>query len=126
MKILVTGGRDFNDYETVAAALRRYINPGDDDSIVIHGGATGADRCARNWCEANGVHHASVPALWDWWGKSAGPRRNRAMAYHLSPELVLAFPGGKGTEDMVKQAQKFGYDVMRVSSPVGKTSEHGK
>jgi len=30
------------------------------------------------------------------------------------PDLVLAFPGGRGTDDMVRRAEKAGIEVRRV------------
>lgn len=37
-------------------------------------------------------------------------------AEYYDPDEIVAFPGGKGTEDMVKTAQEFGYSVMRVAA----------
>lgn len=113
MKLLVCGGRNYTDLTRVSAELARYINPGDRNSIVITGGATGADQMAAIWCLKNCVHVAKVGALWDCHGKAGGPIRNTAMLA-LEPELVLAFPGGKGTEDMIRQARGAGIALMII------------
>lgn len=115
MKILVCGGHHYGDYKTVDQVLRRYINPFDGESIVITGGAAGADSMTEQWCEKNGIHNARVVALWKAHGKAAGPIRNRAML-ELSPELVIAFPGGWDTADMCQQAALQHVEVMRVTS----------
>lgn len=39
--------------------------------------------------------------------EGAGPIRNSFMLA-LGPDLVLAFPGGRGTADMVRQASEAG------------------
>jgi hypothetical protein len=110
----VTGGRNYRNVKAVDTALRKWVRPGDPTAVVIEGGATGADRLVREWCAHNGVHYATVPALWDWSGNSAGPKRNAAMLL-LRPEFLLAFPGGRGTRDMCYQAQAAGIRVEHAS-----------
>lgn len=48
------------------------------------------------------------------YGKSAGPIRNQTMLDDGKPDLVLAFPGGRGTADMVAKAEKHGIPVRRI------------
>ena len=107
--VLVTGGRKYNDPGQVDRYLTQ-LSP----RIIIEGGAEGADRLARAWAFQHGVHCATVEALWSHHGKSAGPRRNRAMAM-LKPDVVLAFPGGAGTAGMVSIARELGYHVIEVT-----------
>lgn len=98
MILLVCGGRDFVDYEKLDEAIKKvpFI-----PSIIIQGGARGADLLARKWAILNGIHYAEVPALWDNFGKRAGSLRNNAMIL-LKPQYCLAMPGGVGTGHMVK------------------------
>jgi hypothetical protein len=37
-------------------------------------------------------------------GRAAGPRRNQRMLEDFRPDLVVAFPGGRGTAYMVRRA----------------------
>jgi hypothetical protein len=97
----------------VAKELPRYINPFDRKSIVITGGARGADHLAEKWCYTNGVHCAVVTPLWEHYSHGAGPLRNGAMLL-LEPELVLAFPGGRGTADMIRQAREWGCAITTI------------
>lgn len=110
MNILVCGGRDFSDYQMMSDVLSDYV---DKVSIVIHGGARGADKMAGVWAKSNGVHSAEVGALWDNYGKSAGYKRNAAMLL-LRPDLVIAFSGGVGTKMMVDLARRAGVEVVEV------------
>lgn len=112
-KVLVTGGRDYADQARVWDVLDELL-PVCEDFMVIQGGATGADSHARAWCEDRGVIYAEVPAehLWPHLGKAAGPIRNEAMV-SLGPDLVLAFPGGKGTDNCVRTARLAGVEVRR-------------
>lgn len=89
--------------------------------MIIEGGAPGADRLARLWSESRGVHCASVCALWGKYGKKAGPLRNAAML-DLRPDVVIAFPGGSGTANMVRQAEAAGVRVCMVP-PTGTQHE---
>ncbi len=43
---------------------------------------------------------------WDEIGKKAVPLRNQRMLDEGNPDLVVAFPGGGGTKDMVRRAVK--------------------
>lgn len=108
MKILVCGGRDWHDRDATDAAL----NMLDGVEIVIHGNANGADELGAVWAVNNKIHAVSVPAQWDAFGRSAGPKRNAAMML-LQPNLVVAFPGGAGTRNMVELAERAGVTVWQ-------------
>jgi hypothetical protein len=107
---LVCGGRDYDDKGLVFRTLDSLV-----PLVVIQGGAQGADKLARLWAKKTATHCASVnvPALWDDYGTAAGPYRNEAML-RLNPDCVVAFPGGKGTANMITQARKAGIPVLRV------------
>lgn len=117
MKILVTGGRHYNDFRTIDNTLDR-LSADVPVTHMIEGGATGADHWGRMWAEKRGVHVVQVPALWDTYGKSAGHIRNGRMADLLryDEDMVVAFPGGKGTASMVEIAKRRGIKVLEVNS----------
>ena len=109
MKVLVCGGRDFDDIRLVEKTL---------DAIevaeIIEGGRKGADRLAREWAEARGIPVRTFKADWRRYGRGAGPKRNEQMLDEGKPDLVVAFPGGKGTENMIRLAQAAGVRVRAV------------
>lgn len=113
--VLVCGGRDFDDARTVCNALAK-LHAKHGVSIVIHGGCRGVDTVAGVWAEGQGINVAKVPALWRRHGKAAGPMRN-AMMLRLRPDVVVAFPGGRGTANMVHLAREAG---VRVWEPANK------
>lgn len=78
------------------------------------GDATGADALAASWCEDNGVPFRVYAADWAAHGLAAGPIRNKAMIEAESPSCVIAFPGSKGTRNMVGVAEKAGVRVIKV------------
>lgn len=108
MRVLVCGGRGFADTDAMTAALGP-LHP----EIVIHGGASGADALAGAWAAGRNVPCMVFPAHWVQ-GRSAGPRRNAWMVTYGKPDLVVAFPGGRGTENMVRTARAAGVEVRRV------------
>jgi hypothetical protein len=113
MRILVCGGRDFSD----GAALWRMLDvmhANNPVTAIIHGAARGADRTAGNWARKNGVEEIACPADWTAYGRAAGPIRNAAMLADHKPDVVLAFPGGAGTADMVRQARRAGVRVVKA------------
>lgn len=109
MRVLVCGGRDFNDQKAVSLLLDT-IRP----DLIITGGARGADFCAAEWARQRGVPHMLFPAPWEALHKGAGPTRNRWMLEWGEPDLVVAFPGGRGTESMVKMARDAGVQVREA------------
>jgi hypothetical protein len=82
---------------------------------VIEGGARGADFLGGCWADMHKVKRVTVPADWATHGNAAGPIRNRRMLTDFKPDLVVAFPGGKGTADMIRQAEAAGVKVLRAS-----------
>jgi len=108
VKIIVTGGRKFEDRAMVFSSLSG-LTP--KPTLVICGGATGTDTLAEMWCQQTGVPLCIFPALWSSHGLVAGPYRNQWMLDFMRPDLVVAFPGGQGTADMVKRAKKAGVNV---------------
>lgn len=81
---------------------------------VIQGGANGADLLARRWSEYKGIECLTFHAKWSRHGPSAGPIRNQQMIDEGKPDLVVAFPGGRGTADMVRRARIAGIRVIEV------------
>ena len=113
-RILVCGGRDFTDEARVFAVLDEARQWFAKDFCIIVGGAKGADRFGGVWAEARGVCCILVRAPWTYYGLSAGPIRNRWMLNFCKPDLVVAFPGGNGTKDMVDISRSAGVAVYAL------------
>ena len=106
----VCGGRGFADRDFMADMLEQEVL-GDD--VIVTGDATGADRLADEWARRNGNHVVRIPALWDQFGRSAGARRSAVIA-SMPLRLLIAFPGGNGTADMVRKARAAGIEVLEA------------
>lgn len=83
-------------------------------TAVIHGGANGVDYHAAIWARTRKREEMCFPADWAKHGRAAGPIRNQQMLDEGAPAVVVAFPGGKGTKDMVQRAKKAGTYVIEV------------
>lgn len=112
MRVLVCGGREFHDYSFLERCLN-YLHKENRFTALIHGDARGADRMAKAWAGARRIPAYGYPARWTTDGKAAGPLRNQRMLDEGKPDLVVAFEGGTGTEDMVRRARKAGVKVVR-------------
>lgn len=115
MRVLVCGGRDYDDYFNIIRVLDG-INKRHPITALGHGDAPGTDRLAGRWARFRKKEWAikEYPADWDKHGKAAGIIRNREMNHKFKPWLVVAFPGGNGTRDMVNVARKANVKVEVV------------
>ena len=111
-RILVCGGRDFANRELFDRTMLLYLA---DAKVVIHGGASGADKMASAWAKEYGIQEIACPADWQLYGRMAGPKRNQAMLDLHKPDTVIAFPGGRGTADMLKRGVRAGLPCVQVA-----------
>lgn len=113
MRVLVCGGRDFTDSARARSVLDHYHRERP-FTLLIHGAARGADGLAGEWAAAHGVTQQAFPADWNAHGRAAGPIRNTQMLTEGKPDIVIAFPGGRGTENMIGQAERARVPVLRI------------
>ncbi len=114
MKVLVCGGRDYHDRNAVERALWKLDSERGPIRAVLHGGASGADAEGMLWAVGAGIAAFAYPADWQKHGRAAGPMRNQQMIDEGEPDLVVAFPGGRGTADMVRRAERAGITVQHA------------
>jgi len=113
MKIIVAGGRDFSDYNLVKKTLLG-IHSTSPITLLVQGGATGADFLGKRFANEYGIPCIEYPADWKRYGKSAGPKRNAQMAEHPGIECVILFPGGRGTQHMENTAILKGIPILKI------------
>ena len=105
MKVLVCGDRHWTDRVAIRDRLVRLP----EDSIIIHGGASGADTLAGEIAKAIGFTVMVFEAGWRLYGRAAGPIRNQQMI-DQKPDLVLAFhkdiTTSRGTADTLNRTRK--------------------
>lgn len=129
MKVIICGGRDFNDYGQLKKAIAK---SGFLITEVVSGGASGADALGERWAAENGIPVKKFPAEWDnlkqpgavikinsWkkkYNANAGFFRNEEMIKYISKEHpecrgVIAMEGGPGTSSTIKLAKKYDIEV---------------
>ncbi len=114
LRVLVCGSRHYQNYRKVLSCLS-----GMDISLVIAGGARGADSLAVMAAKACGFPYVEYRANWRLYGKRAGPIRNQQMLDLGKPDFVIAFHedlgSSKGTKDMLFRVQKAGIPFQVLS-----------
>lgn len=109
MRVIIAGGRDYRLTVGDYAMLNQMRGELPITSVVC-GMARGADMSGRTWARISNLPVDEHPAKWDEHGRSAGPIRNREMAEVA--DALIAFPGGRGTNDMIDVAKKKGLKVV--------------
>lgn len=116
-RVLVCGGRDYSDRRRLGKVLDAAVERLGLDHVIA-GGAMGADLLAQRWAERRNVPVDVFKAHWGKEGKAAGHLRNARMLADGKPDLVIAFPGDRGTANMVGQASAAGIPVHKIDWPV--------
>jgi hypothetical protein len=106
-KIIVAGGRDFDNYEWVERDLDNLtLNYDWSEVEIVSGGARGADRLGEQYAKTRGCKLTKFPADWDKHGKSAGFIRNKQMAEYGTHLMAYWDGKSRGTKNMIEEAQK--------------------
>jgi hypothetical protein len=124
MRVIIAGGRDFDDYELLkekcSGVLKELLpaSGGDgSDAEIVSGGARGADRLGEAFAGENLLRLRIFRADWEKLGKIAGFVRNEQMAVYASQDddlgVLIAFWDGKseGTGNMIDLAFRYGLKV---------------
>lgn len=124
LRIIIAGGRDFNDYELLKNSVIEIITDKTvfpDLVVIVSGMARGADILGIKFANEMGLKIARFPADWSNFGKRAGYVRNIEMAKFAVEDdndgFLIAFWNGKskGTKHMIDVAQKSGLEVHVVN-----------
>lgn len=123
MRVVYCGSRHWNDPHAVYAVLEdlqhRFPN-----HVVVHGKAKGLDHMVDCIARRLGLTPEPHPALWEQFGRGAGPRRNYEML-SLGADLIVAFKehvdmdytlGKGGTEHMMRIALRRHVPVVHFPS----------
>lgn len=110
-RVIVAGGRDFNNYAGLAASLDYLLKNINDEIQIVCGMARGADKLGEQYAKERGYKVIYMPADWDIDGRSAGFKRNIKMAEYA--DALVAFWDGEspGTRHMIETAKSKGLDI---------------
>jgi hypothetical protein len=112
MRVVIAGGREFNNYELLREICDEHISP---DSEIVSGGARGTDTLGERYAKERGFDTKLFPADWKTHGRKAGPIRNKEMADY--GDMLIAFWDGKssGTKNMIENSKKLGLIVHIIN-----------
>lgn len=112
MKLIVAGSRGATASDTHRAIESFVEDTGEVLSLLICGGAAGADTWAKQWAEEREIPVKVFLPRWDQDGRKAGMIRNADMAAE-GDALVAVWDGqSKGTKNMIEQAQRLKLPVF--------------
>lgn len=120
IKLIVAGGRDFNNYSLMDRSINNLIFDvlgfvSKEQVEIVSGGAIGADNLGEWYARKNDLQLKVFKPDWDRYSKAAGFIRNVQMADYA--DMLIAFWDGKsrGTEHMIqtmKRKEKY-YKVIK-------------
>jgi hypothetical protein len=114
MRVLVCGGRDFKDHLLLWRVLDT-LHAEAPFGCVIHGCARGADTFAGQWGSDKRIPVYRFHPDWSK-GLIGGRLRNARMLEKGKPDLVIGFPGNKGTKHMMRIALAANVRVLKVKA----------
>ncbi|NDB68395.1 MAG: DUF2493 domain-containing protein [Methylocystaceae bacterium] len=120
-RLLICGGRDFGhtiEERADAFFFLDRLNARYKISVVIEGGAIGADAVGRSWAKERLIECISHFAAWDIYGHQVEPIHNQQLLDQTKPTLVVVFPGGSGTQDMLQRSAQAGLPIFELSLPI--------
>ena len=105
LKVIVAGGRDFQDYNLLSEKLDKLFSK-TADVVIVSGMAKGVDSLAVKYAEQNKIRVSEFPANWSKFGNASGFRRNVDMARFA--DACVCFWDGKsvGTKHMIDTAKR--------------------
>lgn len=127
MRVAVTGSRNYRDRARVFSVLDQ-VHAQTPITLLVHGDGTGADQLADDWAVSRGVERLRISAEWQnfvdgvvvvkhradgsIYNAAAGPNRNQKIA-DRKPDMLVHFPGGSGTQDMMGRARRAGIKLYK-------------
>ena len=133
VRIAVCGGQHFGKTVPEKRFIYKTLHEiaGTETVCVIQGGASGSDKIAKQWARRNKHKWLTFKAEWKNleapnavvdigadgkpYNKMAGFERNQRMLDEGRPDLLVAFPGNKGTRDTIRRARILGIEFLEVS-----------
>lgn len=106
MRIGIVGSRYFTNMKLMVKVLKYNMKERDDITLIVSGGAKGADTLAERYAEGKGIETKIFLPDWNKYGRKAGFLRNIDIV--KNSDLVFAFwdgisPGTKHLIDLCKQ-----------------------
>jgi hypothetical protein len=111
VRVAIIGSRNFTDWERFQSSMSGLnLTP----TVIISGGAKGADSLAEQWARLNGIATEVFLPDWKRYGRGAGMIRNQQIID--SCDIVVAFWDGSspGTRNSIGLAKQKGIPVIHI------------
>ena len=102
MRVIIAGGRDFDNWLLLCNVLDGYGNI----TQIVSGAARGADQMGERYAQGRSLPVARFPANWDLYGKRAGFLRNVEMANNADALVAFWDGSSRGTKHMIDTGRK--------------------
>ena len=109
-KVIIAGGRDFNDYDLLVKVCDHMLSNLNDIEIVS-GHAKGADSLGELYAKEKNHKLTLFPANWSLYGKSSGVIRNQQMSEYADALICFWDDKSKGTKNMIDLATNKGLKI---------------
>jgi ABC-type enterochelin transport system substrate-binding protein len=106
MKVIIAGGRDFDNYEYLKEICDKILI-NQNEIEIVSGCANGADKLGEKYANEKRYIIKQFPADWNKYGKSAGYIRNEEMAKYSDALIAFWNKKSKGTMNMINIANKY-------------------
>ncbi|MEM6697376.1 MAG: DUF2493 domain-containing protein [Bacteroidota bacterium] len=124
MKLLITGSRNFEDYEGLKVAFKTLEKErGECINLILHGGAKGADQLAEKYVKERGIKAIVIRPDYDKYPVKVAPLKRNSDLVNLA-DATLALYGKDqdrkgGTWDAVQK-------TIRANKPLTERMSDGK
>ena len=113
VKVIIAGGRDFEDYDLLRLKVDKILSQQDEVEIVS-GCATGADKLGERYAEERGYDVKRFPPDWGFYGRKGGFVRNEDMALYADALIAFWNEISKGTKHMIDTAELHGLETRVI------------
>lgn len=110
MRTAVIGSRGFENYNLLKKELEKF-----EISLIISGGAKGADTLAEKYAKEKGIETIVFNPEYELYGKKATFVRNDKIINECERLIAFWDNKSKGTESTYKKALKKGKDVHLIN-----------
>ena len=132
MKVLISGSRKLTNYETVKQAIEELeTREGQKITMLLHGGAKGADTLAEKWAQKNGIKTQVLKPDYEKHHPKSAPIIRNIELVKLADKTLALYSGSErtgGTGFTAMETEKAGKPLyeffntgeLRYTAPVAK------
>jgi uncharacterized phage-like protein YoqJ len=121
--LLIAGSRSFEDRDLFNRVTEEIIDGDERFTVIVEGGAAGADTMAREYAEAHDMKYEEFKPDWKQYGRAAGPKRNDKMIQFIKERNGTALyfwdEESKGTKQCIDSAKRKDIEISVWSTKRG-------